>query len=329
MCTYLDSDSDAPDAIDDDVIDNDSNRSHSSDVEACSDEYLENEELFNRRYEEGYDIYSESYARWLLKKHPKEIPTDWITRLNKIEKGISKHTHSKGYNYVRYMYTYVCVVTGVTKSKGLKYTSVHSDSSVVPHGSQQSDIAFEEEEDANEQLYQKRFEEGYDIYDEDYVKWLMANHPNDVPSEWLTEVSTSSMVPATTTASQPDESTKSDEIVLNYNTVYEALNRPRKRPRTYNSKPGGPEDTGNYISKYLHQAVVVPKQKKKQIGITGARVLTSEEAIKIMQDKEDEKKEKVLKKEKRKEERERKKAEKMAATKKDTGWKKCLHKKPL
>ena len=150
----------------------------------------------------------------------------------------------------------------------------------------------------------------------------MANHPNDVPSEWLTEVSTSSMVPVTTTASQPDKSTKSDKIVLNYSSVYEALNRPRKRSRTYDSKPGGSEDTGNYVSKYLHQAVVVPKQKKKQIRITGARVLTSEGAIKIMQDKEDEKKKKTLEKQKRKEERERKKAEKMAATKKDTSLKK-------
>ena len=46
--------------------------------------------------------------------------------------------------------------------------------------------------------------------------------------------------------------------------------------------------------------------------------MTSEEAIKIMQDKEDEQKEKALEKEKRKEERERKKAEKMAANKKNT-----------
>ena len=121
----------------------------------------------------------------------------------------------------------------------------------------------------------------------------MANHPNDVPSEWLTEVSTSSMMPATNTASQSDKSTKSDKIILNYNTVYEALNRLRKRSRTYDLKPGGSEDTGNYISKYLHQAVVIPKQKKKQIRISGARVLTSEEAIKIMQDKEDEKRKRL------------------------------------
>ena len=111
----------------------------------------------------------------------------------------------------------------------------------------------------------------------------MANHPNDVPSEWLTDISTSSMVPATTTASQPDKSTKSDKIVLN----------PRKRSRAYDTKPGGPEDTGNYISKYLHQAMQEKDNKRKRL----------------------------LEKEKRKEEREResKEAEKMAATKKDTG----------
>ena len=57
---------------------------------------------------------------------------------------------------------------------------MHGDNLMVPHGSQQSDIALEEEGDVNEQLYQKQFEEGYDIYDEEYVKWLMVNHPNDV-----------------------------------------------------------------------------------------------------------------------------------------------------
>ena len=307
--TYLDGESDesSPLSIHGDVVDDDDNPSCDiSDMEACSDEYLENEELFNRQYEEGYNIYSEPYAKWLLKNHPRETPTDWIIRL---EQGIIKW----------YQHLYIMrVVSGVTKSKDPKNSSVHSDSSMVPHGSQQSDITLEEERDANEQLYQKRFEEGYDIYDEEYVKWMMINHPNDVPSEWLTEVSSSSKMPATTTASQPDKSTKSDKIVLNYSSIYEALNRPRKRSRSYDSKPGGSEDTGHYISKYLHQAVVVPKQKKKQIRITGARVLTSEEAIKIMQDKEDEKKEKALEKEKRKEERERKKAEKMAANKKNT-----------
>ena len=134
-------------------------------MEACSDEYLENEELFNRRYEEGYNIYSEPYAKWLLKNHQRETPTDWITCL---KQGIIK--------WYQHTFTYIMcvhVVSGVTKSKGPKNSSVHNDSSMVPHGSQQSDITLEEEGDANEQLYQKRFEEGYDIYDEEYVKWMM------------------------------------------------------------------------------------------------------------------------------------------------------------
>ena len=158
---------------------------------------------------------------------------------------------------------------------------------------------------------------------------MMINHPNDVPSEWLTEASSSSKMPATTTASQPDKSTKSDKIVLTYSSVYEALNRPRKRSRTYDLKPGGSEDTGHYISKYLHQAVVVPKQKKKQIRITGARVLTSEEAIKIMQDKEDEKKEKALEKRNEKKRGRGKRQKRWQPLRKILALKRCLHKKPL
>ena len=60
------------------------------------------------------------------------------------------------------------------------------------------------------------------------------------------------MMPATTTASQPDKATKFDKIVLN----------PRKRLRANDTKPGGPEDTGNYISKYLQEKY---KQKEKAL----------------------------------------------------------------
>ena len=65
MCTYLDTDSDESDCLSvRDVVDDDDNPSCDiSDVGACSDEYLDNEELFNRRYEEGYNIYSEPYAK--------------------------------------------------------------------------------------------------------------------------------------------------------------------------------------------------------------------------------------------------------------------------
>ena len=40
----------------------------------------------------------------------------------------------------------------------------------------------------SEDLFQRRYREGYDIYDEPYVRWLMVHHPGDVKGEWLTEI---------------------------------------------------------------------------------------------------------------------------------------------
>ena len=35
----------------------------------------------------------------------------------------------------------------------------------------------------NTDLYKKKYEEGYDIYDEPYVIWLIVNHPDDVRND--------------------------------------------------------------------------------------------------------------------------------------------------
>lgn len=40
----------------------------------------------------------------------------------------------------------------------------------------------------NEALYEKRWEEGYDLYDESYVRWLKLYHPDDVRSDWLLQM---------------------------------------------------------------------------------------------------------------------------------------------
>ena len=38
------------------------------------------------------------------------------------------------------------------------------------------------------ELFQQRYENGYDLYtDSDYVAWLVANHPTDVPDDILGE----------------------------------------------------------------------------------------------------------------------------------------------
>ena len=39
--------------------------------------------------------------------------------------------------------------------------------------------------DDNTDIYKKRFEEGYDMYDEPYVIWLIVNHPDDVRNDWM------------------------------------------------------------------------------------------------------------------------------------------------
>ena len=48
---------------------------------------LTDEALFRRRHEEGYNIYNEAYARWLLKEHPTETPSEWVKKLQDLKKG--------------------------------------------------------------------------------------------------------------------------------------------------------------------------------------------------------------------------------------------------
>ena len=110
MYTYLDSSDESYClSVRDDVGDDDNPSCDISDMEACSDEYLDNEELFNRRYEEGYNIYSEPYAKWLLKNHPRETPKDWITRL---EQGIIK--------WYQHTFTYIMWFQVSQNQKALK-----------------------------------------------------------------------------------------------------------------------------------------------------------------------------------------------------------------
>ena len=47
-----------------------------------------------------------------------------------------------------------------------------------------------------EELYQRRFEEGYDVYDSGYLKWLEKNHPEFVPADRYTLVSVSEQQPS-------------------------------------------------------------------------------------------------------------------------------------
>ena len=75
----------------------------------------------------------------------------------------------------------------------------------------------DESEPFDEELYKRRLEEGYDVFDEKYVRWLLLKHPDKVKSDWLEKMPTSSK--------------QSSQVILKYSSVYEALNRKRKNPR--------------------------------------------------------------------------------------------------
>ena len=71
--------------------------------------------------------------------------------------------------------------------------------------------------DDNTDVYKKRYEEGYDIYDESYVRWLMEHHPGDVKSEWLTKTTTTSK------SFEPDQPSEESQVVFIYGSVFGAL----------------------------------------------------------------------------------------------------------
>ena len=80
---------------------------------------------------------------------------------------------------------------------------------------EERDIA--ESHSSSEDLFQRRYKEGYDIYDESYVRWLMEHHPGDVKSEWLTKTTTTSK------SFEPDQPSEESQVVLNYDSVFDAL----------------------------------------------------------------------------------------------------------
>ena len=75
---------------------------------------------------------------------------------------------------------------------------------------EESDIA--KSHSGSEELFQRWYKEGYDIYDGPYVRWLMEHHPGDVKSEWLTKT--------TTTSKLFDQPSEESQVVLNCDIIF-------------------------------------------------------------------------------------------------------------
>ena len=121
--------------------------------------------------EEGYDIFDEKYVRWLLLKYPDKVPSDWLQKVPTSSR--QQVASGKGYQHVA-SYSYLCM-------QQLMYCN-----------------RFEGQESNGRQwtiwwrAAHKDVDEGYNIFDEKDVRWLLLQHPHKVPSDWLQKVPTSS-----------------------------------------------------------------------------------------------------------------------------------------
>ena len=186
-----------------------------------------------------------------------------------------------------------------------------------------------------EERFQRRHEEGYDVYDPIYVPWLELNHPESLPPKGSTltpcsgpstsnnDMGCSTKRPESTT---PSNQNHPENLPPNGSTLTLCSEPSLSSPSTHNSDMGcsskliesttpsnqSPNTSHNSSSKTspLSRYLSPQTPTAPQIKTGKARVLTSSECIAILEEKERKKKAEVEEKERRKLEREAKKKEK-------------------
>ena len=196
-------------------------------------------------------------------------------------------------------------------------------------------------------LFNTRYNEGYNLYDPRYIAWIKVNHPEENCAsfmkiiDYFPEATTPEALPVSLESEDGTPcscltNSASVEKAQDHSSDYTAVLTPSCTESTFvpnrlnfqspDSTPTGsssinsisPPCSSNMISKYLIQYVpVAEKKKERSTRVTGLRVLTSEEGLAILQEREDKKKREKEEKEKRKEERlnKRKQKEEMAKEK--------------
>jgi len=196
--------------------------------------------------------------------------------------------------------------------------------------------------DKEQQLYERRYEEGFNLYDAKYIAWLKINHPDaDLTTSLLdhfTDVSVldpvpvveESVLPPNSDSTEVDDPIQSDINEANP-TETQKSGLPPEQVTVGTSTAISPivsKETetpcnrltpkANLMSKYLVQYIPTQPQRKKaaETRVTGLRVLTSSEGITMLNEKEEKKRKEREEKEKRKQERLEKKKQKDLAKKK-------------
>ncbi len=155
---------------------------------------------------------------------------------------------------------------------------------------------------SEQEEYERRYEESYDLYDPSYVVWLEANHPDAVRAEWLTSNQESAPISAppliTTTPVADAHSAGSSPVFKGHGST-------KSSPISDSSTACSP------VSPLMKFLTPVPTPVLSTSKTIKARVLTSNECIALLEEKEKKKKQETEEKEMRKLEKEQKKKEKM------------------
>ena len=167
-------------------------------------------------------------------------------------------------------------------------------------------------------VYKRRYEEGYDIFDPAYTKWLQQHHPEAGTASLTTPKNSnplSTASPSTPFSNQLSKSTSMPGATGQQSTPLSDLTN-----RRLSSSSG--TSNGSVVSKFLGGLPVRTPSRSSTAKSSGARVLTSAECLALLKEKEEKKRRDKEEKEqlkltrelnkKRREEEQRKKAEKRA-----------------
>ena len=121
---------------------------------------------------------------------------------------------------------------------------------------EENDIA--ESHSGSEDLFQRWYKEGYDIYDESYVRWLMVHHPGDIKGEWLTNIA------ATFKSFTLDQPSVKSQVIVNCDSflvLYTYGSYVEKKTTKFYHK------AKSCILKYLYQPIPVQTKALHHIQI--------------------------------------------------------------
>jgi len=240
------------------------------------------EELkYEQRYEEGYDLPDPRYEEWLRLNHPEAASRPALLNC-------TPSTSNPLMSHLAFEAGEVSPVQISDSPPSVSVTNASYDGE--PLTTSTPELVFTIEEETK---YLRRYEEGYDLPDPRYEEWLRLNHPEATHSNVeRTAVSIS-------TAQDTSEAT--------------STRSPTICPASYSSENEALAKRSPFSDLLNSTSVEKPKLK---VTTGKARVLTSAECLKALQEKENEKRRKAEEKEQRKLERIEKKKQREEEMKK-------------